>query len=168
MKGTWKILKQAMGQESKSSNIEKVIHKGCKISDKKEIANICNEHFVSVGKRPAVNIPDTGESSTAHIKPTNRRFVFHKVMTFQVEKALKKFIKSKAAGIYSIPNKILKRSCKVIAPFLTEIFSFSITSNIFLDDLKVGKVSPVHKSGDRDDLKQLQTNYCSSIKSQSI
>ena len=37
-------------QESKSSTIEKVIHKGCEISDKKEIANICNEHFVSVGK----------------------------------------------------------------------------------------------------------------------
>ena len=55
LKGTWKILKQAMGQESKSSTRENVIHKGCEISDKKEIANICNEHFVSVGKRLAVN-----------------------------------------------------------------------------------------------------------------
>ena len=60
LKGTWKIFKQAMGQESESSTIEKVIHKGCEISDKKEIANICNDHFVSVGKRLAVNIPDTG------------------------------------------------------------------------------------------------------------
>ena len=208
LKGTWKILKQAMGQESKSSTIEKVIHKGYEISDKKEIANFCNEHFVSVGKRLAVNIPDTGESPAAHIKPTSSRFVFHKVMTFQVEealkklikskatgihntkrlavnisdtgespaahikptssrfvfhevmtfqveKALKKLIKSKATGIHNIPKKILKDSCQVIAPFLTDIFNFSITSDIFPDDLKVGKVSPVHKSGDRDDL----TNY---------
>ena len=88
LKGTWKILKQAMGQESKSSTIEKVIHKGREISDKKEIANIYNEHFVSVGKRLAVNIPDTGESPNAHIRPTSSRFVFHKVMTFQVEKDL--------------------------------------------------------------------------------
>ena len=154
MKGTWKILKQAMGQESKSSTIEKVIHKGCEISDKKEIANICNEHFVSVGKRLKVNIPDTGESPTAHIKPTSSRFVFHKVMTFQVEKAMKKLIKikSKATGIHNIPNMILKDSCQVIAPFLTDIFNFSITSTIFPDDLNVGKVFPVHKSGDRDDL----------------
>ena len=131
-----------MGQESKSSTIEKVIHKGCEISDKKEIANICNEHFVSVGKRLAVNLPDTGGSPTAYIKPTSSRFVFHKVMTFQVENAMKKFIKSKATGVNNIPNKILKDSCQVIAPFLTDIFNFSITSNIFPDDLKVGKVSP--------------------------
>ena len=37
LKGTWEILKQAMGQESESSTIEKVIYKGCEISDKKEI-----------------------------------------------------------------------------------------------------------------------------------
>ena len=70
LKGTWKLLKQAMGQEFQSSTIEKVIHKGCEISDKKEIANICNEHFAPVGKRLAANIPDTGDSPTAHIKPT--------------------------------------------------------------------------------------------------
>ena len=51
-----------------------------------------------------------------------------------------------------MPNKILKDSYQGIAPFLTDIFNFSITSNIFPDDLKVGKVSPVHKSGDRDAL----------------
>ena len=74
-----------MTQESKSSTIEKVIHKGCEISGKKEIANICSEHFVSVGKRLAVNIPDTGESPTAHIKPTSSRFIFHKAMTFKLK-----------------------------------------------------------------------------------
>ena len=152
LKGTWKILKQAMGQESKSSTIEKAIHKGYEIADKKEIANICHEHFVSVGKRLAVDIPDIGESLTAHIKPTSSRFVFHKVMTFQVEKAMKKLIKPKATGIHNIPNNILKDSCQVVAPFLTDIIHFSITSNIFPDDLKVGKISLVHKSGDRDDL----------------
>ena len=65
---------------------------------------------------------------------------------------MKKLIKSKATGIHNIPNKILKESCQVIALFLTDIFNFSITSNIFPDDLKIGKVSPIHKSGDRDDL----------------
>ena len=44
LKETWKILKQAIGQESKPSTIEQVIYKGCEISDKKEIVNICNEH----------------------------------------------------------------------------------------------------------------------------
>ena len=46
----------------------------------------------------------------------------------------------------------MKDNCQVIGPFLTDIFNFSITSNIFPDDVKVGKVSPVLKSGDKDDL----------------
>ena len=73
-------------------------------------------------------------------------------MTFQVEKAMKKLIKSEAAGMHNIPNKILKNSCQVIAPLLTDIFNFPITLNIFPDGLKVGKGSPVHKSGDIGDL----------------
>ena len=62
------------GMVLKSSTTEKVIYKGCEISDKKDIANIYNEHFVS---------------PTAHIKPTRSSFVFCEVMTFQVEKAMK-------------------------------------------------------------------------------
>ena len=57
-------------------------------------------------------------------------------------------VKSKATGVHNIPNKILKGSCQVIAPFLTDIFNFSITPNIFPDDLKVSKVPLIHKSCD--------------------
>ena len=40
----------------------------------------------------------------------------------------------------------------VIAPFLTELFNCSLLSKMFPDDLKTGKVAPVFKSGDRDNL----------------
>ena len=52
----------------------------------------------------------------------------------------------------SVPNKILKDSYQVIAPFLSEIFNCAISTNVFPDDLKIGKVSPIHKSNDRDNL----------------
>ena len=65
---------------------------------------------------------------------------------------LKKLINGKATGVHNIPNKILKDSYQIIAPFLSDIFNCSISTNTFPDDLKIGKVSPAHKSGDRDDL----------------
>ena len=46
----------------------------------------------------------------------------------------------------------MKDCVDVIAPFLTEIFNCSLLSKIFPDDLKTGKVAPVFKSGDRDNL----------------
>ena len=46
----------------------------------------------------------------------------------------------------------LKYSAEIIAPSLTDIFNFSVVSKVFPDDLKVGKIAPVHKSGDKNQL----------------
>ena len=67
-------------------------------------------------------------------------------------KLLEKLINSKATGIHGILNRALKDSAEIIAPSLTDIFNFSLASNVFPDDLKVGKIAPVHKSGDKDQL----------------
>ena len=67
-------------------------------------------------------------------------------------KLLEKLINNKATGIHGIPNRALKDSAEIIAPSLTDIFNLSLASKVFPDDLKVGKIAPVHKSGDKDQL----------------
>ena len=85
-----------MGQGSKTTNVDKITEKGCQYTDNKEIADICNKHFVSIGERLAEGIPDTSDSPTAHMKPTNCRFVFRKVTTSQViEGVIKKLVNAK-------------------------------------------------------------------------
>ena len=64
-------------------------------------------------------------------------------------KVIKKVVNSKATGIFGIPNR---DSAEHIAPSLTDTFNFSLETRVFPDDLKVGKVAPVYKSGDKDDL----------------
>ena len=118
VKGTWKVLKHAVGEGSKTTNVDKITEKGCQYTDNKEIADICNKHFVSIGERLAEGIPDTSDSPFAHMKPTNCRFVFRKVTTSQVERVIKKLVNAKQTGVHNIPNKILKDSCQTIAPFL--------------------------------------------------
>ena len=86
------------------------------------------------------------------MKPANCRFVFRKVTTSQVERVNKKLVNAKATGVHNIPNKILKDSCQTIAPFLSDIFNLSISTDTFSNILKIVKVSPAHESGDRDDL----------------
>ena len=152
IKGIWKVLKQAMGQGTKSNNINKILYNDCEFIEQSKIADICNEHFVSIGERLAEGIPKSDESPTAHIEAANSSFVFQKITTSQTEKVLKKLINGKATGVHNIPNKILKDSYQIIAPFLSDIFYCSISMNTFPNNLKIGRVSPAHKSGDRDDL----------------
>ena len=40
----------------------------------------------------------------------------------------------------------------IISPSLCHIFTTAISSNQFIDDLKITKVAAVFKSGERDDL----------------
>ena len=70
----------------------------------------------------------------------------------QVIRIIKKPLNSKATGIHEIPNKTLKESADIIGLSLTDIFNFSVLIKVFHDDLKIGKVAPVYKSGDKDDL----------------
>ena len=52
-----------------------------------------------------------------------------------------------------MPNKVLKDSVHLVAPILMDIFNLSISTNkIFPEDLKVLKVVPVYKSGERESL----------------
>ena len=67
-------------------------------------------------------------------------------------KLLEKLINSKATGIHDIPNRAPNDSAEIIAPSLIDIFNFSVASKVFPDDLKAGKIAPVHKSGDKDQL----------------
>ena len=62
---------------------------------------------------------------------------------------IKKLVNSKATGIHGISNKALIECAENIAPSLTDIFNFSTETGVFPDDLKVGRVAPVYKSGEK-------------------
>ena len=98
---------------------------GKKFTDKKQITELCNEHFVSIGDKLAKSIqPGNEQSLTVHIQPATVKFRFKPISVLQVMKAIKKLVNCKATGIHGIPNKALKECAENIAPSLL-IFSIS-------------------------------------------
>ena len=134
LKVTWKILKQAIGQSTKSTCIDKVMYNCGEIVDKQEIADICNLHFVSVGKRLAEGLSNTNIDTISHIATPNEKFKIYKISPVHVKQVTRKLVNNKATGVHDIPNKVLKGSVDVIAPFLTEIFNCSLLSKMFTGD----------------------------------
>ena len=60
-------------------------------------------------------------------------------------KIITKLANQKAAGLYDIPNRVLKNCVEKITPSLSYIFNLSVRTRVFPDDFKIGKVAPVFK-----------------------
>ena len=149
---TWKVLKEAIGQNDKTCSVDKIVVDDTNQTDKAKIADAFNNHFVSIGEKIANSIEDCNESPTANIQRVLTKFEFQQVTAAQITKVVQRLVNGKATGIHNIPNKVLKDSVHLIAPVLMDIFNLSISTKIFPEDLKVLKVVPVYKSGERENL----------------
>jgi hypothetical protein len=76
-------------------------------------------------------------------------FEFATVDSTIVLNELEKLNSSKLTVPDNIPVKLLKDSKETVAPFLAYIFNTSLCSGIFPDKLKVARVSPIYKEGDK-------------------
>ena len=72
----WKVLKKAVDQEDKLNSIDQIQFYETTITDGKEIADVCNQHFVTIGERLASKIPGTSDLSNDHIPKVQSKFMF--------------------------------------------------------------------------------------------
>ena len=93
LKNTWKVLKGATGKAHKTIKIEMINFEGKEFTDKKQITELCNEHFVSIGDKRAKSIELGNEQfPTAHIQPATVKFRFKPISVLQVTKVIKKLL----------------------------------------------------------------------------
>ena len=87
------------------------------------------------------------QSTTPHQTP----FEFSPTSETFVLKKLKSLKTRKAVGVDKIPNRLIKIAAPVIYRPLCKIFNHSLKSGVFPNDLKLAKVTALHKSGNRTD-----------------
>ena len=62
---------------------------------------------------------------------------------------LKKLKAGKSTGLDKLPAKFLKLSADVIAPSLTNILNLSHKCDVYVDEWKKARVTPIYKSDDK-------------------
>jgi len=67
----------------------------------------------------------------------------------EVEKVAKGLKDKSSAGIDELPDCVLKQYIMQLKKPLTNIYNASLESRIFPDQLKISKVVPVYKRGDK-------------------
>ena len=153
----WKLFKE-IGIKNKN-NISKIssikIGENC-VDDNFEMATHFNNFFVSIASKlkgpiKSCNFEKLKDFCDSKV-PDGIDFNIPEISRDKVFKFLSNIDTSKATGYDQIGPRLLKIAAPLIADSITYICNLSIQNSCFPDKWKVGKVTPLHKSGSKDDV----------------
>ena len=144
MSDMWKTLKELLpNKKGDLSNLPTVSN-----SDM-ELANDFNEHFTNIGT--ASTPSSTSSRVYDHDRHGGNKFTFTKISIDQVVDELKAISQNKGSGLDGLSTKLIKYGTEAIAPILCKIFNMCLKQGSVPDELKVARVTPIYKSGSKDE-----------------
>ena len=154
---TWVIVKEVMGTAKKFGNYPSYFnYKGSKLKSNEEIANGFNDFFCGIGENLAKKIPSPDKSYEAFLGNRSKsRFKFRSLSNDEVYRILQSLKPKSSSGRDMLSSKMLKFLGNLIVPHLTKLINLSLAKGVVPRILKIAKVIPIFKSGDRRDF----TNY---------
>ncbi|CAB3997753.1 Hypothetical predicted protein [Paramuricea clavata] len=113
------------------------------------IANTINNYFVEIGPKLASVISPTDIDPIQPIQPCRSEFNLRTITTTELIQKIGKTNLNKAPGLDKMPIKLIKLAGDAIHDSLLHIFNLVLGTGIFPDDLKLAKIIPIHKEGDK-------------------
>ena len=153
---TWQTINTVLGRKSKRNSIVEILHNNNCINDSKSMADIFNNYFNKIGPQLASNIPPSTITHKEYLTPrSGRSFFFNPVTPLEVMDIIALLKNSHSKGYDEISTDTLKLCPYEVHTILAEIFNQSLEQGIFPQHLKIGKITPIFKAGD----KQKVSNY---------
>ncbi|XP_065671724.1 uncharacterized protein LOC136089600 [Hydra vulgaris] len=154
-KRTWKLINEITGNTKKTSqSLPSVIKVDDNfILDQKTIASEFNKYFVSVGQNLVEIIPNPKKSFKATYDPLNSYLNFFGLSFEDFESAYKLLKSNKAVGPDDVNGNVIINCFDVLKDILFQIFKCSINQGVFPDDLKIAKIIPIFKEGEKTNVK---------------
>ena len=154
-KKTWQIINELRGKIKKVIK-PSIIIDNKKILDRRVICNEFNKYFNSIASVLNDSIADTDLSSSkftsfeAFMMPSNKNSIFlDDCSVGELLEIVSQLDNNKSSDI---PIRIIKKSAHIICPYLSAYFNVCMTEGTFPDVLKVGKVTPIFKKGNLEEL----------------
>ena len=132
--------------------------KGKRIEETKLMAKSFNNFFGKVGCRLAQNIDQPNKTFQYFLHKTKKiasTIVLIPPTVNDIFNELNSLKSKKAAGSDDLAPFFIKTALRVIAPYMTYFTEFMFNQGFFPNILKIAKVIPIYKSGD----KSLTENY---------
>ena len=150
-KKLWSTIKKLIPDKKSSVH---AVKSGEKITtNDKETADKFNDFFSSIGNNLAKNFDDNDDvENNVTRNYIAAKFCFDYITPEFVFDEICKMNNNKSPGISNFDVRLLKLAAPVICKPLAYICNLSLHTSCFPNDWKLGKVTPIHKEGDKYDV----------------
>ena len=104
--------------------------------------------FASIAMRISAEIPVSSGPPNIHAPRIDAECSLHPVTVAEVTEVIEHY-RSKRVGVREVQPSILYLVSDAVAPVLCDVFNRCFTTSTFPKSLKIARVTPVFKSGDR-------------------
>ena len=112
------------------------------VYNKPKIADAFNNFFTNIGQKMASQIPKSSKTFETYINKVNIIMESKPLSISKLKDAFFSLKINKISGIDDVSFSIVKKSFGVLCESLIYLFQLSFEKGIFLDDLKIAKVTP--------------------------
>lgn len=153
-KKMWEVINGVPGRND-SNNVTCFAHESKIITDKNEIANTFNNYFCRVLTELIEGIQQAQTSFETYLPdPVVHSFRLKPTTLTEVKDVISN-LKVASPGHDDVDVAVVKGCVDEVSPYLVHIINKSFSSGIFPNRLKIARVTPVFKKGD----KSFITNY---------
>ena len=153
VKQTWKLINTAIRPGRKNDNLTKIIHEGTEISNEKQIANIFNNHFSSIGLELKNAIPTENIRHFSQFLPAPNLHSFYLIPSDPSEiSRLIKRMKNKKQNLHAPSTKLFKLNADALSIPISSIFNNLISTKQYPNILKIACVTSLFKGGDKNNV----------------
>ena len=149
LRKSWNLINSALNKKRLSNAQHTFCINGEMVNDGQIIANKFNKYFVNVGPTLSKSISASNESPLAFMKSPNTHSIFVRNTTDIEVMNIINALKHTSPGYDDISSKVVKSSVQYILRPLVHIFNLSLSQGIVPKELKIARVTPVYKSGDK-------------------
>ena len=149
LRKSWDIIKEVINKKKKVDLPDKFNIEDVMVTDKLEIALNFNNLYVNIGKKLSDDIPTNSGDPLLYIKTQVPDSIFLESVDESEIISICKNMKDCSSGWDQILPRVVKSTYQNFIVPITHVMNLSIINGVVPNELKVAKVVPIYKSGDR-------------------
>lgn len=148
IKKTWNSINGILQSGKRQTSTMEMLVDDVLVSDPIMIATKFNEHYTTIAGKLANNIPLTNVDPAHNVDNITNSFMFQPTDSIEIDRTINSF-KSKQSHLYTIPSFMYKHVSAIISSLVSDLINESFYKGIFPDVLKVARVIPIFKAGQK-------------------